>query len=201
MFYQDEIKKMISELGATNIDIVSNWNPSIQKEDLVRMIKDSDELELVNGIVSLKEKKISYNDDITYENLMTLIENYNNKTKYDFEHYDVDALKINSIKKYLIEKRHYKLEEYDSNDNFICYLIEDRNDLVIVICKNYTEELDAKLSNDFKDQEAKIYYIKKTYESKNYDFGFYNVESIIEETIKKRQLDIKKVDIYKIVEE
>lgn len=204
MIDENKIITMIEKIGPTKLDILLNWFPQYSKEKMKEKISSSNVLQFdENEIVTLKVSSMDTNN-ITYEQLVDIIEKYNDKTKKEFkEKGNIEDLKKEAIKKYLEEK--FVLEEGLIKEGYECYMATNKsnnNKNYVVICKNYDEEVSKDIADNFTGKEAQIFYEEvSTSTSSLEDFYFRDSNEIIKQMIDKLELIEEPVNIYKITKQ
>ena len=163
-------------------------------------IENCKELEIINNMVSIKQIPENI-EDLTYYQLLELIHKYNEKVKEDFINYDETKLKISAIKKWLVN-RYDELIELDSTSLYESFEAKRKgNSYYIVVCNEYTEDIEKSLLELFNDEDLIIYYISKNFESQINYFSFTNANRIIISNIEKYVIKSENVEILRIEKE
>lgn len=186
---------MIRQIGKpVKLETVISWNPMISKTD----IETCKELEIINGMVLIKKASMDI-ENLTYDQLIDLIDKYNKKVKKDFENYDEKKLKIAAIKKWLTN-RYEEVKALKSSELYESFEVKRKgNTQYVAICDRYTEEVGRSLLEVFNDEDLTICYISRVY---NYQLGFFSfmdandiiVGNIDKYTLKSKQLEILKIE-------
>lgn len=190
------IVNMLTKIGSpVKFETVKSWKPDIERID----IEKSNELKIENDMVSLKKSSIKI-ENLTYEQLIDLINKYNENVENEFANYSLDALKVNTIRKYL-ESR-YELIEFEMAADYMTFEGKRKGNLTfLAIVNNYTEEIEKRLYELFKDEDLTIYFISKSFNSDVDEFVFKDANNIIEKNINKPIIKKETVEILKIEKE
>ena len=190
------IVNMLTKIGSpVKIETVKSWKPDIERID----IEKSNELKIENDMVSLKKSSIKI-ENLTYEQLIDLINKYNENVENEFANYSLDALKVNTIRKYL-ESR-YELIEFEMAADYMTFEGKRKGNLTfLAIVNKYTEEIEKRLYELFKDEDLTIYFISKSFNSNVDEFVFKDANNIIEKNINKPMIKKETIEILKIEKE
>lgn len=113
------VENMVVKLGDMTLEALHTWFPEETIEELKNIINQSEKLVLSGNKVALKEVKVhEKKENITYDELIDLINDYNDKTEEEFEKLNSrkDLLKIKAVVAFLEEKydiRPYKNDKLD----------------------------------------------------------------------------------------
>ena len=190
------IVNMLTKIGSpVKFETVKSWKQDIERID----IEKSNELKIENDMVSLKKSSVKI-ENLTYEQLIDLINKYNENVENEFANYSLDALKVNTIRKYL-ESR-YELIEFEMAADYMTFEGKRKGNLTfLAIVNNYTEEIEKRLYELFKDEDLTIYFISKSFNSNVDEFVFKDANNIIEKNINKPMIKKETIEILKIEKE
>lgn len=193
----EELVKTISQIDFPfKLDTVESWTPIVTNDD----IEDFKELEITNDIDSIKPMPPSM-EDLTYHQLLELIHKYNKKVEEDFNNFDETELKISAINKWLLN-RYDELVELDSSALYESYEAKRKgSSYYVVVCNEYTEDMEKVLLELFNDENLIVYYISKNYDSKIDYFSFTDANRIVMDNLEKYFIKSENVEVLRLEKE
>lgn len=120
MIDANTVENMVVKLGDMTLEALQTWFPEEKIEELKDIINQSEKLVLSENKVILKEVKVhEKKENITYDELIDLINDYNDKTEEEFEKLNSrkDLLKIKAVAAFLEERYDIKPYKNDKLDH------------------------------------------------------------------------------------
>lgn len=199
----EKLQKMIETFGEMELDKLCSWFPQENKETLNKLITKSDNLICKNGIVKNKPIVTDLKDNVSYDELLNIIDKYNGKTRKEYENKNnnnSENLELEAIKRYLLEEN--VLELFEKTDIANIYIQTNKKTGIenyCVITKLFDKKLFDYLDKLFDDEIVIIYYVDSNFKMSTIKHFFTkDANEIIKKYIKIYYIEDTKVSVLKI---
>lgn len=193
----NNVIEMITQIGSpVRINTIKTWNPNISSTD----IENCKELEIIGDMVSIKQATLDINE-LTFDQIIELVDEYNEKVKKDYKNYDEKQLKIVAMKKWL-DERYEEVKSIEKTDLYELFEVKRKGRISsYVICDDFNEKIGQDLFKKYFDEDLNICSITRSYTNQLGYFSYMDAKDIISQNINKYELKGKQVEILKIEKE
>lgn len=193
----DDIIEMLRQIGKpVKLETIKTWNPQITSID----IENCKELEVIGDMVSIKRATLDVNE-LTFNQLIELVDQYNDKVKENYKNYNEKQLKIVAMKKWL-DERYDEVETIEKTELYELFEVKRKKHIsTYVICDDFNEEVGRALYGKYPDEDLNICSITRSYPKQLGYFSYMDAKDIISQNIDKYELKKEQVEILKIEKE